>query len=106
MTPLNIDSLKFLTEDGRPIVVGVLENNSTAEADAFIKSMKAAAQANRDFVFASIVASQWPKFLRPFALGRKPVLPAVIIWDSKQYAKVSRLQLLISMSKSETFNQH
>ncbi|XP_024369534.1 protein disulfide isomerase-like 5-2 [Physcomitrium patens] len=87
VTPLNIDSLKFLTEDGRPIVVGVLENNSTAEADAFIKSMKAAAQANRDFVFASIVASQWPKFLRPFALGRKPVLPAVIIWDSKQYAK-------------------
>jgi protein disulfide-isomerase A1 len=89
VTPLNSDSLKFMTEDGRPIVVTILDSNSSVEADAFIKRMRVAARANQDFVFSSVVASEWPKFVRPFALGRKPVLPTVVIWNKQLYTKVS-----------------
>lgn len=89
VTPVNFDSLKVLTEDGRPNVVTVLDSNSSVEADAFLKKMRVAAQANRDFLFSSVVASEWPKFVRPFALGKKPLLPTVIIWDKQFYAKVS-----------------
>ena len=105
MTPVNLDSLKFLTEDGRPLVVSIFDSNSSAEADAFIKKMKVAAQANRDFLFSSIVFSEWAKFVRPFGLGRNPVLPTVIIWDKQFYAKVSHSKHLRHLlSKHATFN--
>ncbi|KAG0593333.1 hypothetical protein KC19_1G322000 [Ceratodon purpureus] len=95
VTPVNFDSLKFLTEDGRPNVVTVLDSNSSVEADAFIKKMRVAAKENRDFIFSSIVASEWPKFVRPFALGRKPVLPTVIIWNKKLYAKNDKVDAFV-----------
>jgi len=100
VTPLNPDNLKFLTGDGRPNVVIIFDSYSSAAADAFLKKMKVAAQANRDFVFSSVVASEWPKFVRPFALGKKPVLPTVIIWDKQFYAKVSHSERAFYLTPS------
>lgn len=97
VTPLTLDSLKFVKEDGRPNVVTILDKENTLESDEFIKKMKAAAKTHRTFVFTSVVASQWPKFVRPFRLGRKPVLPTVIIWDEKYYSKVSALTFSIKV---------
>lgn len=92
--PLTVDNLELLKEDGRPHVVAVLESGTTPEAKAFIGKMKGAARANRAFVFSHVVASQWPKFVRPFNLGKKPVLPTVLIWEGQTYSKVSPLYRL------------
>jgi protein disulfide-isomerase A1 len=101
VTPLNPDSLKVLTGDGRPTVVTILDSYSSAEADAVLKKVKIAAQTNRDFVFSSMVAAEWPKFVRPFALGKKPMLPTVIIWDKQMYAKSDKADAFVG-DKVET----
>ncbi len=88
VTPLNADNLNIFKEDGRPNVVAVLENDTTPKSKAFIEKMKAAAPANRAFVFTYVVASEWPKFVRPFKLGKKPKLPTIVIWDDNYYSKV------------------
>lgn len=98
VTPLTLDSLKFVKEDGRPNVVTILDKENTLESDEFIKKMKAAAKTHRTFVFTSVVASQWPKFVRPFRLGRKPVLPTVIIWDEKYYFKSDKVDAFVGDS--------
>lgn len=92
VTPLNADNLNIFKEDGRPNVVAVLENDITPKSKALIEKMKAAAPSNRAFVFSYVVASEWPKFVRPFKLGKKPKLPTIVIWDDNYYSKSSNAE--------------
>nr|XP_024372669.1 protein disulfide isomerase-like 5-2 isoform X2 [Physcomitrium patens] len=82
MTP---ETLRSVREDGRPVVVAVLESESAPEDKEFIKKLKMAAPAYRKFVFAYVVAPQWPEFLRPFWIRKETKLPTVFVWTDDTF---------------------
>lgn len=98
VTPMSMETLRLVKEDGRPVVVAVLESDVTPEAKDFVKKLKMAAPANRGFVFTSVVGPEWPAFVRPFNLGKSTTLPTVLIWVGDTYAMVS-----LSLTSVSTF---
>lgn len=88
VSPINGETLRPVKEDGRPIVVAVLESETTTEGKHFIKKLKMAAPAYRKFVFAYVVAPEWPEFLRPFNIKKDTALPTVFVWDADTYVMV------------------
>jgi protein disulfide-isomerase A1 len=98
---VSMENVKQLQEDGRPIALAILESDiTTPVSKSFLRKMKAAAPAHRSFVFAHVVASEWPAFIRPFKVLAKPksksksssspskeqlLLPTMVIWDGQFY---------------------
>jgi protein disulfide-isomerase A1 len=100
---VSMENVKQLQEDGRPIALAILESDiTTPVSKSFLRKMKAAAPAHRSFVFAYVVASEWPAFIRPFKVLAKPksksksksssspskeqlLLPTMVIWDGQFY---------------------
>jgi len=89
VTPLTGETVRPVKEDGRPVVVTVLESDSTPEAKHFIKKLKMAAPAYRKFVFTYVVAPEWPEFLRSFYIRKDTKLPTVFVWDDDAFVMVS-----------------
>lgn len=102
MTP---ETLRSVREDGRPVVVAVLESESAPEDKEFIKKLKMAAPAYRKFVFAYVVAPQWPEFLRPFWIRKETKLPTVFVWTDDTFVVVS-LQLTFLNLNTKTIFFH
>jgi len=81
VTHMSLDTLRPVKEDGRPIVVAVLESDTTPEGKHFLKKLRMAAPANRKFVFTYVVGPEWPEFVRPFYIRKATKLPSVFVWD-------------------------
>ena len=89
VTHMSLDTLRPVKEDGRPIVVAVLESDTTPEGKHFLKKLRMAAPANRKFVFTYVVGPEWPEFVRPFYIRKATKLPSVFVWDEDTFVMVS-----------------
>lgn len=87
--PINSETLKVLKDDQRKIVLTILEDESEEKSQKLIKTLKAAASANRNLVFGYVGVKQWAEFAETFgAMGTK--LPKMIVWDGgEEYLSVS-----------------
>ncbi|KAI5063402.1 hypothetical protein GOP47_0021949 [Adiantum capillus-veneris] len=84
LPPVNLmssESLRSLREDGRPIALAILDNDSSEQSESFVKKLKAAAPANRAFLFAYVDSRKWPSFVDSFNIDVKPGVPAFIVWN-------------------------
>jgi protein disulfide-isomerase A1 len=100
VTPMTGETLRPVKEDGRPVVVAVLDSDSTPEAKHFIKKLKMAAPAFRKFVFTYVVGPEWPEFLRPFDIRKDTQLPTVFVWEDDTFVTVSsQLTTLICITE-------
>lgn len=101
VTLMTGETLRPVKEDGRPVVVAVLDSDSTPETKHFIKKLKMAAPAYRKFVFTYVVGPGWPEFLRPFSITKDTKLPIVFVWVDDTFVMVS-LQLTSSVFTKKT----
>lgn len=82
--PITPGALKLLKDDERKIVLTIFEDETHYESKEFIKLLRAAASANRDFVFAHVGFNQWQDFAEAFEVGRKTPLPKMVVWDGNE----------------------
>ncbi|KAI7753763.1 hypothetical protein M8C21_007185 [Ambrosia artemisiifolia] len=82
--PISGDNLKLLKDDKRKIVLTIVEDETHYESKGLIKLLRAAASANRDFVFAYVGYNQWKDFAEAFEVGRKTPLPKMVVWDGNE----------------------
>lgn len=88
--PISPDSLKLLKDDKRKIVLTIFEDETHYEAKQFIKLLRGAASANREFVFAYVSFNQWQEFAEAFEVDGKTSLPKMVVWDGNEiYFSVS-----------------
>lgn len=93
--PITSESLKLLKDDKRNIVLTIFEDETHYESKKFIKLLRAAASANREFVFAYVGFNQWQDFAEAFEVGRKTSLPKMVVWDGNEiFSTVSCFRLL------------
>lgn len=78
---LMTESMRSLREDGRPIALAILRDDSSEQSVSFIKKLKAAAPANRAFVFAYTDTLKWPSFTTTFHIDEQSKVPVFIVWD-------------------------
>ncbi|KAL8232607.1 hypothetical protein R6Q57_002385 [Mikania cordata] len=82
--PITRESVKLLKDDERKIVLTILEDETHYESKEFIKLLRVAASANRDFVFAYVGFNQWQDFAEAFEVGRKIPFPKMVVWDGNE----------------------
>ena len=82
--PISGESLKLLKDDKRKIVLTIVEDETHYESKALIKLLRAAASANREFVFAYVGYNQWKDFAEAFEVGKKTPLPKMVVWDGNE----------------------
>lgn len=75
------ESIRNLRLDGRVIVLAILKDASSDQSVSFIKKLKAAAPANRAFLFAYVDVLEWPPFVATFHINQQSNLPTLVIWD-------------------------
>ncbi|BBN12954.1 hypothetical protein MPTK1_5g24280 [Marchantia polymorpha subsp. ruderalis] len=82
VTKMSFESLKLVREDGRPIAIGIYDGQQDdGSVRQFMKMLKAAAPANRGFIFSYVDAAKWPSFLKPFGIEKGTTLPTLIVWN-------------------------
>lgn len=69
--PINYETLNLLNEDKRKIALAFVDDESNEEASRLIKTLKAAASANRDLVFGYVGMKQWDEFVSTFDIKKK-----------------------------------
>ncbi|XP_076917353.1 protein disulfide-isomerase 5-2-like [Bidens hawaiensis] len=79
--PMTEDNLKLLNDDERKIILTIVEDETHYESKTLFKLLRAAASANRDFVFAYVGYNQWKDFAEDFEVGKKTPLPKMVVWD-------------------------
>jgi protein disulfide-isomerase A1 len=84
VVPMNADTLKLLKDDDRKIVLTIVEDESDEKSQKLIKSLKAAASANRDLVFGYVGVKQWEDFTNTFGADQKTKLPKMIVWSGDE----------------------
>ncbi|KAJ6696834.1 hypothetical protein OIU85_003211 [Salix viminalis] len=82
--PINQETLKVLKDDHRKIVLTILEDDSEEKSQKLIKTVKAAASANRDLVFGYVGVKQWEEFTETFGANKETKLPKMIVWDGDE----------------------
>ncbi|XP_071737839.1 protein disulfide-isomerase 5-2-like [Rutidosis leptorrhynchoides] len=82
--PITEESLKLLKDDDRRIVLTIVEDETHYESKELIKLLRAAASANREYVFAYVGYNQWQDFAEAFEVGRKTPLPKMVVWDGNE----------------------
>ncbi|CAI9266749.1 unnamed protein product [Lactuca saligna] len=82
--PISPESLKLLKDDKRKIVLTIFEDEKHYESKQFIKLLRGAASANREFVFAYVSFNQWQEFAEAFEVDRKTSLPKMVVWDGNE----------------------
>ncbi|XP_011628479.1 protein disulfide-isomerase 5-2 [Amborella trichopoda] len=87
--PVNYDTLKLFRDEERKIVVTIVKDELEDKSQRLIKTLRAAASANRDLVFGYVGAIQWEEFVDTFDVNKKTELPKMVVWDgSEQYLSV------------------
>ncbi|CAK7324843.1 unnamed protein product [Dovyalis caffra] len=79
--PINYETLKVLKDDQRKIVLTILEDENEEKSRKLIKTLKAAASANRKLVFGYVGVKQWAEFTDTFGVSKETKLPKMIVWD-------------------------
>ncbi|KAL4559267.1 hypothetical protein LXL04_031404 [Taraxacum kok-saghyz] len=82
--PISPDSLKLLKDDKRKIVLTIFEDETNYKSKGFIKLLRGAASANREFVFAYVGFNQWQDFAEAFEVDKKTPLPKMVVWDGNE----------------------
>uniref|UniRef100_J3LDP6 Thioredoxin domain-containing protein n=1 Tax=Oryza brachyantha TaxID=4533 RepID=J3LDP6_ORYBR len=83
--PINRETVKMLDDDGRKIVLTILEDvESDENSPRLIKVLRSAASANRDLVFGYVGVNQWEEFTETFDVSKSLELPKMIVWDKKE----------------------
>lgn len=82
--PINYDTLKLLKNDERKIVLTILDDEDDEKSKHLIKLLKAAASANRDFIFAYVGVKQFEDFADTFEANKKTKLPKMVVWDGNE----------------------
>jgi hypothetical protein len=75
------ENLRKLLDDGRPIALTILRDDSSTQSISFVKMLKAAAPANRGFIFAYVDSLKWRSFCQTFQIHRYSNFPRLVIWD-------------------------
>jgi hypothetical protein len=91
VVPMNRETVKMLNDDGRKVVLMILQDDESDEnSPRLIKVLRSAASANRDLVFGYVGVNQWEEFTETFDV-KSSELPTMIVWDKKEeYEIVSR----------------
>lgn len=88
--PITYDTLKWLGDDERKIVLTIVEDEDEEKSKKLIKILKSAASANRDLVFGYVGVKQWDDFADTFGANKKTKLPKMVIWNrNEDYLTVS-----------------
>lgn len=85
--PIDRETLKLLKDDGRKVVLTILEDESDENSPQLIKVLRSAANANHDLVFGYVGVKQWEEFTETFDV-KVPQLPKIIVWDTKEEYEV------------------
>lgn len=95
--PINSDSLKLLRDEDRKIVLTFVEDENEDKTKKLVKLLKAAASANRDYLFAYAGLQQFQDFVETFEISKTTKLPKMVVWDgNEEYFNVSHHPLFIS----------
>lgn len=93
--PVDRETVKLLKDDGRKVVLTILEDESDENSPQLIKVLRSAANANHDLVFGYVGVKQWEEFSETFDV-KVPQLPKIIVWDTKEeYEVVSRFSFTV-----------
>ncbi|KAJ6819964.1 protein disulfide isomerase-like 5-2 [Iris pallida] len=84
VVPINFETLKQLSDDKRKIVLTILEDEMDQKSLALAKTLRAAANANRDLVFGYVGVKQWGEFVETFNVNKGSELPKIIVWDGTE----------------------
>lgn len=99
--PTNKETLKLLKDDGRKVVLTILEDELDETSPHLIKVLRSAANANHDLVFGYVGVNQWEEFTETFDMKGSP-LPKILVWDTKEeYEVVSRLLFFFLASTND-----
>ncbi|ONK77478.1 uncharacterized protein A4U43_C02F6950 [Asparagus officinalis] len=84
IVPINFETLKLLNDDKRKIVVTIVNDDVDEKSLKLIKTLRAAANANRDLVFGYVGIKQWEEFVDTFDVRKGSQLPKLLIWDGTE----------------------
>ncbi|KAH0660642.1 hypothetical protein KY285_027456 [Solanum tuberosum] len=82
--PITEETLRLLKDDERKVILTILEDESDDRSKKLLKLLKAAASANRDFVFVFVGFKQWQGFAESFEVSKKTKLPKMVVWDGDE----------------------
>ncbi|KAH9624846.1 hypothetical protein KSS87_000427 [Heliosperma pusillum] len=82
--PINPETLKLLRDDDRKIVLTLVNDIQEERSKQLIKILKAAASANRDYLFAYVGLQQFPDFVETFGISKSSELPKMVVWDGDE----------------------
>ncbi|KAK6787218.1 hypothetical protein RDI58_015743 [Solanum bulbocastanum] len=82
--PITEETLRLLKDDERKVILTILEDESDDRSKKLVKLLKAAASANRDFVFVFVGFKQWQGFAESFDVSKKTELPKMVVWDGDE----------------------
>ncbi|KAL5665597.1 hypothetical protein ACJX0J_025705, partial [Zea mays] len=85
--PINRETVKLLKDDGRKVVLTILEDESDESSLQLIKVLRSAANANHDLVFGYVGVKQWEEFTETFDV-KVSQLPKIVVWDTKEEYEV------------------
>lgn len=101
VVPINYDTLKLLNDDKRKIVLTIVNDEVDEKSVKLIKTLRAAANANRDLVFGYVGVKQWEEFVDTFGVSKGSELPKLFIWDgTEEYHIVSPNHLYSKISSA------
>eukprot|EP00252_Welwitschia_mirabilis_P020492 TRINITY_DN5040_c0_g1_i1.p1 TRINITY_DN5040_c0_g1~~TRINITY_DN5040_c0_g1_i1.p1 ORF type:complete len:449 (+),score=90.38 TRINITY_DN5040_c0_g1_i1:126-1472(+) len=93
--PIRYEALNLLKDDKRPIVLTIVKDEREEASLRLVKTLKAAASANRDLVFAYVGMNQWGEFADTFNIAKDTELPMIILWNGDlDYYTVEGLESL------------
>lgn len=79
--PLSQDSLKYLKDDTRKVVITIMEDETEEKSKRVLEVLKTAASENRDLIFGYVGFKQWEEFAESFEVDKKTKLPKMVVWD-------------------------
>lgn len=82
--PITEETLRLLKDDERKVILMILEDETDERSKGLVKLLKAAASANRDFVFVFVGFKQWQEFAESFEVSKKTKLPKMVVWDGDE----------------------
>ncbi|KAL9229074.1 hypothetical protein vseg_004588 [Gypsophila vaccaria] len=82
--PINSETLKLLRDEERKIVLTLVNDIHDENSKQLVKLLKAAASANRNYLFAYGGLHQFPEFVETFGVGKSSELPKMVVWDGKE----------------------
>ncbi|KAK9743299.1 hypothetical protein RND81_03G230400 [Saponaria officinalis] len=82
--PINPETLKLLRDEERKIVLTLVDDSQEEKSKQLVKILKAAASANRDYLFAYVGLQQFPDFVETFGISKSSELPKMVVWDGNE----------------------